>query len=243
MRASWLAGPEDCLVAHARFGSGDHSSAHDIHDEQGKRQTEAHSDSEQNGAGWIGRPRLNADCHGIDCIVEDGSPDIAAKRLYGIETQRSRGERCDCLSCGRGLAMRLMECRGGNGCGGQDERYNGGGLVRERPKRIVLAVCRQQELERDGGGGESDKHDLGFLGAGCPVAVLEDKAHFSGCNKSHEIGNGAHELAPQNGTGRFVYRGCDVAVDSKCCEYEERYDKRDPFAADLPSCQHNNWHE
>lgn len=138
----WLAGPENRLVAHARFGSVDHSSAHDIHDEQGERQAEAHSDSEQDGAGWIGCSRLNAGCHGIDYIVEDGSPDVAGKRLHGIETQSSRGERCDCLACGRGLAIRLMECRGGNGCGGQDERYNGSGLVREHPERIVLAVCR-----------------------------------------------------------------------------------------------------
>ena len=86
-----------------------------------------------------------------------------------------------------------MECRGGNGCGSQDERYNGGGLVRERPERIVLAVCRQQELERDGGGGESD---LGFLSAGCVVLVFEGNAYLSSCNKRDQIGNGAHELSP-----------------------------------------------
>lgn len=71
----------------------------------------------------------------------------------------------------------------------------------------------------------------------------ESEAHFSGCDKRDQIGNGAHELALQNDSGRFVCRGRDVTVDSKCCEHEEHYDKRGPFAADLPSCQHDDWHE
>ena len=100
MRASWLAGPEGRLAVNLGLDGVDHSSAPDIHDEQGKRQAETHNDSEQDGAGWIGCSRLNAGCHGIDCIVEDGPPDIAGERLHGIETQCSRGERCDCLVCG-----------------------------------------------------------------------------------------------------------------------------------------------
>ena len=73
--------------------------------------------------------------------------------------------------------------------------------------------------------------------------MLESESHLASCNKGHEIGNGAHEFAPQNDTGRFVCRGCDVTVDSKCCEHEECYDKRTPFAADLPSYQHNDRYE
>ena len=65
--------------------------------------------------------------------------------------------------------------------------------------------------------------------------AFEDKAHFSGCNKRDQVSNGAHELAPQNDAGRFVCRRRDVAVDSKCCEHEECYDKRGPYAADLLS--------
>ena len=73
--------------------------------------------------------------------------------------------------------------------------------------------------------------------------VFEDKAHFSSRNKRDQVGNGAHELAPQNDTGSFVRRRRDVAVDSKCCEHEERCDKRGPFAADLLSYQRNHWDE
>ena len=36
--------------------------------------------------------------------------------------------------------------------------------------------------------------------------AFEDKTHFSSCNKRDQVGNGAHELAPQNDTGRFVRR-------------------------------------
>ena len=73
--------------------------------------------------------------------------------------------------------------------------------------------------------------------------TFEDKAHFSSCNKRDQVGNGAHELAPQNDTGSFVCRGRDVTVDSKCCEHEEHYDKRSPFAAEPLPCQRNHWDE
>ena len=62
-------------------------------------------------------------------------------------------------------------------------------------------------------------------------------------HESREIGHGAHELAPQNDTGSSVYRRRDVAVDSKCCEHEECYDKRGPYAADSLSYQRNHWDE
>ena len=125
MCASWLAGPEECLAVHVSLDGGDHCSADGVHDEQSERQAEAHNDSEQDGAGWIGRSRLDAGCHGIDCIVEDGPPNIAGKRLHGVEAERSSGERCDCFIYGWGFVARLVECRSGNGRGGQDERYNG----------------------------------------------------------------------------------------------------------------------
>lgn len=35
----------------------DHGPAHDIHEEQGKREAKAHKDSEQNGSGWAGLSR------------------------------------------------------------------------------------------------------------------------------------------------------------------------------------------
>ena len=73
--------------------------------------------------------------------------------------------------------------------------------------------------------------------------AFEDKTHFSCCNKRDQVGNGAHELAPQNDTVRFVRRRSDEAIDSKCCEHEERYDKRGPFAADPLPCQRNRRHE
>ena len=71
--------------------------------------------------------------------------------------------------------------------------------------------------------------------------AFEDKAHFSSCNKRDQVGNGAHELAPQNDTGSFVCRRRDVAVDSRCCEHEKCYDKRGPFAVDSLSYQRNHW--
>lgn len=73
--------------------------------------------------------------------------------------------------------------------------------------------------------------------------AFEDKAHFSSCNKRDQVGNGAHEFAPQNDTGRFVCRRRDVAVDSKCCEHKKRYDKRGSFAADSLPYQRNHWDE
>ena len=84
---------------------------------------------EQNGAGWMGLSRLDACRHGVDCFVKDGSPDIASKRLYGVESERSCGEGHDCLVCSWDFVARLMERCGGNGCGGQDKGYDGSGLV------------------------------------------------------------------------------------------------------------------
>lgn len=67
----------------------DYGPAHDIHEEQGKREAKAHKDSEQNGGGWTGLSRLDACRHGVDRFVEDGSPDVAGERLYGVESERS----------------------------------------------------------------------------------------------------------------------------------------------------------
>lgn len=103
----------------------DHGPANDIHEEQGKREAKAHKDPVQNGGGWTGLSRLDACRHGVDCFVKDGSPDVAGKRLYGVESERSCGERHDCLVCNWDFVARLMERCGGNGCGGQDEGYDG----------------------------------------------------------------------------------------------------------------------
>ena len=99
--------------------------AYDIHEEQGKCEAKAHKDSEQNGGGWTGLSRLDACRHGVDCFVKDGSPDIAGKRLYGVESKRSCGKRHDCLVCSWDFLARLMERCDGNGCGGQDKGYDG----------------------------------------------------------------------------------------------------------------------
>ena len=61
----------------------DYGPAYYIHEEQGKCEAKAHKDSEQNGGGWMWISRLDACCHGVDCFVKDGSPDVAGKRLYG----------------------------------------------------------------------------------------------------------------------------------------------------------------
>ena len=103
----------------------DYGPAYDIHEEQGKCEAKAHKDSEQNGGGWTGLSRLDACRHGVDCFVKDGSPDIAGKRLYGVESKRSCGKRHDCLVCSWDFVARLMERCGGNGCGGQDKGYDG----------------------------------------------------------------------------------------------------------------------
>ena len=63
--------------------------------------------------------------HGVDCFVKDGSLDVAGKRLYGVESERSSGERRDCLVCSWDFVARLMERCGGNGFGGQDKGYDG----------------------------------------------------------------------------------------------------------------------
>lgn len=96
----------------------DYGPACDIHEEQGKREAKAHKDSEQNSGGWTGFSRLDARRHGVDCIVEDGPPDVAGKRLYGVESERSCGESHDCLVYSWDFVALLMERRGGNGCGG-----------------------------------------------------------------------------------------------------------------------------
>lgn len=103
----------------------DHGSANDIHEEQGKREAKAHKDSEQNGGGWMGVSRLDACRHGVDHIVKDGTPDVAGKRLYGVESERAGGEGGDYLVCSWDFVARLMERCGGNGCSGQDKGYDG----------------------------------------------------------------------------------------------------------------------
>lgn len=97
MCAPGLAEPEGLLAVHVSLDGVDYGSANDIHDEQDEREAKAHKDTEQDGTGWIGCPRLDAGCHGVDCIVKDRAPNIASKRLHGIEAERPRGERRDCL--------------------------------------------------------------------------------------------------------------------------------------------------
>lgn len=120
----------------------DYGPAYDIRQEQGKREAKAHKDSEQNGGGWTGLSCLDTCRHGVDRFVEDGPPDIAGKRLHGVESERSCGEGHDCLVCSSDFVARLMERCGGNGCGGQDKGYDGSGLVGGLPERVVLAICR-----------------------------------------------------------------------------------------------------